>query len=101
MATVPAPVMPAPMTAVPAPVAVMAMPVHLFGRKLAGFLAGGDGRMSVGIALRHARGIADRLRRQWRGLRGRGKDGGARRHTQCKFQKVPALHDMSSRLPGK
>ena len=61
MAAVPAPVMPAPMTAAPSPVAVMAMPVHLLGRELAGFLAGGDGGMSVGIAFWHARGIAKRM----------------------------------------
>ncbi|KQT03348.1 hypothetical protein ASG57_13160 [Bradyrhizobium sp. Leaf396] len=69
MAAVPASAMPAPMTAVPAPVAVMAMrvaampvPVDLLGRQLGGFLPRGDCGVSVGIALRHAGGISERMR---------------------------------------
>ncbi len=46
---VPAPAVPAPVTVAPA--AVVAMPMNLLGLQLRGFLAGGDGGMSVGIRL--------------------------------------------------
>jgi hypothetical protein len=78
----------------------MAVPTHLLGLELRGFFAGGDGGMSVRIALRHA-GVAEHLRRQRRGLCGSGERGGSRRDTECKFQKVPALHDMTSVLSSK
>jgi protein involved in polysaccharide export with SLBB domain len=97
MTAVPAPAMTPPMTMAPAPVAMMAMPMNLFGRQLGGFVAGGDCGMSVGIALRHAGGITDRLRRQRCCLRSRGKGSGSRRNAQCKFQKVPALHNFLPR----
>jgi len=92
---------PAPMAATPAPMAVVAMPVHLLRLQLRRFIAAGDGGMGVGIVLRPATGNADGLRRQRRGLRGGGQCCGARRNTDGKFQKIPALHDVSSDLAGK
>ena len=69
------------------------VPVHLLGLELRSFVTGGDGGMSIRIALRHA-GITERLRRQRRGLRGGGERGGSRRGTECKFQKIAAFHDI-------
>jgi hypothetical protein len=71
----------------------MAAPMHLFRLQLRGFIAAGDRGMSVRIALRHA-GITERLRRKRRGLCGGGERSGSGRDTDCKFQKVPALHDF-------
>jgi hypothetical protein len=69
------------------------VPVHLLGLELRGFIAAGDRRMSIRIALRHT-GITERLRRQRRGLRGGGERGSSRRGTECKFQKIAAFHDI-------
>ena len=68
------------------------VPAHLLGLQLGGFLTAGDRGMSVRIALRHA-GSAERLWREWRGLCGSSQRGSSRRDTECKFQKVPALHE--------
>jgi hypothetical protein len=73
------------------------MPVHLLRLELGCLLAAGDGGMSVWIGEWHA-AIAERLRRQWRGLCGSGERGGSRRDTACKFQKVSAFHGISSAL---
>ena len=59
---VPTAAMPTPVATARAPMAVVAMPMHLLWLELGGFLAGGDGGVSVGIAFRHAGGAADRLR---------------------------------------
>ena len=77
------------------------MPVHLLGLELSGFIAGGDGGMSVGIAFGHPVRTADRLRRQRRSLRGSGQRGSSCRNAQCKFQKVPTLHDISFGVSSK
>ena len=71
--------------------AATATPVHLLGLELGCFLAADDGGLSVRIGQRHA-GIAERLRGQRRGLRSGGERSRSRRDTECKFQKVPALH---------
>jgi len=74
-----------------------AVPVHLLGLELSGFLAGGHRGMRIRIVfwitLRHA-GITERLRRQRRGLRGGGERGGSRRDTECEFQKISAFHHV-------
>jgi hypothetical protein len=70
------------MAVTPAPVVATTVPVHLLGLQLRGLLAGGDGGMSIRIAVRHAGGTADRLRRQRRGLRGGGERGGPRGGTE-------------------
>ena len=93
MAAVPASAMPAPVTAAPTPMTVVAVPVHLLRLQLRGLFAAGDCGMSVGIALRHA-AITERLRRQWRSIRGGRERGSSGRDTDCKFQKIPALHDF-------
>src|SRR6476661_7819735 len=93
MAAVPAPAMPAPVTAAPTPMTVMAVPVHLLRLQLRGFIAARDCGMSVGIALRLAE-ITERLRRQRRSLCGGRERGSSGRDTDCKFQKIPALHDF-------
>jgi len=81
---------PAPVTVMPAPV-----PMHLLWLELGDFLATGDCGMSIRIVLRHA-AIAERLRRQWRGLCGGTKRDGSSRDTEGKFQEVPTLHGVSS-----
>ncbi|MDA9407476.1 hypothetical protein XH98_22655 [Bradyrhizobium sp. CCBAU 51745] len=98
MTVTPAPVAvtPAPVTVMPTPVTVMPVavtPTHLLRLELGCFLAGGDGRMSVRIR-RWQAVFPQHLRRERRGLRGGGERGSSRRDTECKFQKVPALHDL-------
>jgi hypothetical protein len=72
---------------------VVAVPVHLLRLQLRGFIAAGDRGMSVGIALQRA-GVTERLRRQRRSLCGGRERGSSGRDTDCKFQKIPALHDF-------
>jgi hypothetical protein len=85
----PAAVTPTPMTAMP----VAVSPAHLLGLELGCFLAGRDRGMSVRIGRWHA-AVPQRLRGQRRGLRGGCERGSSRGNTECKFQKVPALHDL-------
>jgi len=92
VAAMPTATAPAPVTVTP--VVVMAAPMHLLGLKLCGLIAGGDGRMGVRIALRHA-GISERLWRQRRGLCGGRERGGSRRDTEGEFQKIAAFHGVS------
>ena len=75
--------------------------MHLLGLELGNFRAGGDGGMGIRVGLRQARGISERLRRQRRGLCGSRERSGSRRDPECKFQKVPTLHDMSSRYRSR
>jgi hypothetical protein len=86
--------MPAPMTAVP--MSVMA-PAHFFRFEVLDFVLIGDGGMRVRFH-REPFILTKRLRRQRRGPRACGERGGSGRNAKGEFQKVPALHDISSLL---
>ena len=83
----PVPTMPAAMTA--------AAPAHLFRREPIRLLARGDGGLRIGID-RQFDIVGERRRHQRRGLRACCKRGTAGGKSKGKFQKVAALHHVSS-----
>jgi hypothetical protein len=72
----------------------MPVPVNLLGLELRRLLAARHCGTTLRVGVRRPRGIADRPRREWRGLCRSGQGGGSRRNTNCKFQEVAALHDV-------
>ena len=92
MAVAPTPVTVMPTSMAMMPAAVMPVPMHLLRLEPGCFLAAGDGGKRVRAEPRHADLAGDRLRRQRRGLRGRGECGHSNRDAEGEFQKVPAFH---------
>jgi hypothetical protein len=102
MAAVPAAVAPAPMAMTPAPVTVAPMavmpvmpPPHFFGLEAIDLVARGHGGMDIFIGGRQP-ALTGQLRRKRRGLRARGEGGGSSGKSNSEFQKISALHDISS-----
>jgi hypothetical protein len=72
-----------------------AAPAHFFRREAIDFIARCHGRLGIRIGGELAV-INERSRHQRRGLRGGGERCASRNKSKRKFQKVPALHDISS-----
>ena len=90
MAAMPAPMPVVPMPMVPAAM-VMMMPADLFRLEVVDLVAGGDGRMSI-----RSRGqfcvFVEGMRREWRGLRTRCENRGARGNTKGDLEEIPTFH---------
>lgn len=93
--------MPAPVTTVPTPMAVTMMPPpvmsppHFFRLEAIDLLAGGHGGMGVFTGGRPS-APRKRLRQKRRGLCAGSQAGGSGGKSKGDFQKIPALHDISS-----
>jgi len=70
-------------------------PPHFFGLEAIDLVARGHGGMHIFIGGRQP-ALTERLRRKRRGLRARSESGGSSGKSNGEFQKIPALHDISS-----
>ena len=92
-AVMPAPMSPVPVPVMPVPVPVMT-PAHFFGLETIDIVLRDNGRLCA-LAVRRRQALLRSDRRQRRGLRARGKRGGACDKSQGEFQKVAAFHNIS------
>jgi hypothetical protein len=83
------------MTAVTPTAMTAVAPAHFFRREAIDFITGGYGGMGILIGGQFAV-FDERSRQQRRRLRARRERDAARGKSKGEFQKVPALHDISS-----